>query len=324
MEKLNGILSDLLEKLSNIMAKKGDRIKSLAYKKAQQSILNLDKNIYSVDELKGVSGIGPSILSKMNEYLQRGTLDIIEIEKNNPENILSDVYGIGPKKAKELVDKGIKSISELRKQQDDVLNKVQKVGLKYYEDILKRIPRAEINEYNDIFKTVVPRDAKYEIVGSYRRGATTSGDIDIIITSENKDDFQKFIDSLISKKIIVEVLSRGMSKCLVITRISESKPARRVDFLYTTKEEYPFAILYFTGSKDFNTVMRGHALKNGYSLNEHEISIIENKQKAVGKFVYEKDIFDFLGLKYKEPIERIDGQAVEEKTKQFKPKPTII
>jgi NAD-dependent DNA ligase/DNA polymerase/3'-5' exonuclease PolX len=310
MERLNEKLGSLMETLSNIMAKKGDRIKSLAYKKAHEAILKVDNNIYTVDDLKGVSGIGASSLTHMREYLEKGTLDIIEAERFNPENILSDVYGVGPKKAKELVEKGVTSIAELRKRQDELLNKVQKAGLKYYEDILERIPRSEIDIYNEIFKSDVPSTAKYEIVGSYRRGAIDSGDIDVIITSENKSDFQNFIDTLISKRIILEVLSRGDSKCLVIASISTSKYARRVDFLYTSPQEYPFAVLYFTGSKGFNTVMRGHALKQGYSLNEHELTVKNSGEKVHGKFVEEKDIFDFLQLQYKTPGERLDGRMV--------------
>ena len=310
MERLNEKLSTLMETLSNIMAKRGDRIKSLAYKRAHEAILSLDRDIHTVDELKSVSGIGASSLAHMREYLEKGTLEIIDAERLNPENILSDIYGVGPKKAKELVQKGVTSIAELRKRQDELLNKVQKVGLQYYEDILERIPRSEIDKYNEVFKAAVPPTAKYEIVGSYRRGAADSGDIDVIITSENKLDFQNFIDFLISKHIILEVLSRGDSKCLVIARISTPKYARRVDFLYTSPQEYPFAVLYFTGSKGFNTVMRGHALKQGYSLNEHELTVKSNGEKIQGKFIEEKDIFDFLQLQYKTPGERVDGRMV--------------
>ena len=310
MERLNEKLGSLMETLSNIMAKKGDRIKSLAYKKAHEAILGLDRDILTLEDLKGVSGIGASSLTHMREYLEKGTLEIIEAERLNPENILSDIYGVGPKKAKELVEKGITSIAGLRKRQDELLNKVQKVGLQYYEDILERIPRSEIDKYNEVFKAAVPSTAKYEIVGSYRRGAADSGDIDVIITSENKMDFQNFIDLLISKNIILEVLSRGDSKCLVIARISTPKYARRVDFLYTSSKEYPFAVLYFTGSKSFNTVMRGHALKLGYSLNEHYLTVKGGSEKVSGKFVEEKDIFDFLGLQYKTPGERVDGRMV--------------
>jgi NAD-dependent DNA ligase len=153
-----------------------------------------------------------------------------------------------------------------------------------------------------------------EIVGSYRRGAQSSGDIDVIITSNDPKVFSKFIDNLIDQKIILHVLSRGPTKCLVITKMFYAlDKARRVDFLYTTPEEFPFAILYFTGSKIFNTVMRQYALDKGYTFNEHGIYHLENKKKGVKvekEFKTEKDIFDFLGLQFRTPIERRDGRSV--------------
>ena len=107
-------------------------------------------------------------MEKLNEFVQTGTLKILEREKNNPVNILAEVYGIGPKKAKELVENSITTISQLRENQQ-LLNDVQKVGLKYYEDILKRIPRSEIQEFEKIFesdfKKVATTNSHFEIVG---------------------------------------------------------------------------------------------------------------------------------------------------------------
>jgi NAD-dependent DNA ligase len=243
-------------------------------------------------------------------------LKVLEREKVNPVNILTDVYGIGPKKAKELVDKGITTIEQLRENQQ-MLNDVQKVGLKYYEDVMKRIPRSEIQQYESIFesefKKVATPDSRFEIVGSYRRGAQNSGDIDVIITSENAKVFINFIDELIKKNIILEILSRGPTKCLVMAKIPSSDSARRVDFLYTSLEEFPFAILYFTGSKMFNTVMRNRALQMGLTMNEHGLYTLQEKKKGEkvdSTFKDEKDIFDYLHMEYKTPVERIDGRAV--------------
>lgn len=308
-------LAILMNKLAIVMNKTGEPMKARAYQKAEETLLGLNEEITDVSQLKGKPGIGPTIMEKIKEYLRTGTLELLEKEKANPVNILTEVYGIGPKKAKDLVDKGITTIETLRERQNEVLNDVQKVGLKYFEDILERIPRSEIDDYNNLFgntfKKVAETGSQYEIVGSYRRGAKTSGDIDVIITSTNENVFKKFIDALIQEKTIVEVLSRGKSKCLVITKIENSKHARRVDFLNTSPEEYPFSVLYFTGSKAFNTVMRGHALKMGYTLNEHRIA----RASAVGSPIKmniqnEKDIFDFLKLEYKVPSERIDGRSV--------------
>jgi NAD-dependent DNA ligase len=314
----NGVFSDIMGQLYEIMMKQGEPFRAKAYQKAQESIMSYKDDIYSPDQLKGLPGIGPTIMEKLNEYVRTGTLQILEREKNNPVNILGEIYGVGPKKAKELVEAGITSIEQLRSRSDEFLNDTQKVGLKYYEDILQRIPRSEIDEYNVIFKKVfksVSKDEEsvYEIVGSYRRGAQNSGDIDVIITSKNGAVFKDFIDNLIKKGIILEVLSRGPSKCLVIAKIPSSSFARRVDFLYTSPEEYPFSVLYFTGSKVFNTVMRHQALTMDLTMNEHGMYSISGKKKGDKVdhiFKDEKDIFDYLNLVYKAPLERIDGRDV--------------
>jgi DNA ligase (NAD+) len=324
--RLNEKLINLLEKLNGIMLKKGQPIKARAYKKAQETLYKIDEDITDIEQLKGKPFIGPTILKKFEVYLIDGKLKLIEDYETSPENILSNVYGIGPKKAEELVKEGVKNIKELRNRQEELLNDKQKIGLKYYEEILERIPREEIDIYKkifyDIFMDVATKDTIFEIVGSYRRGAVSSGDIDVIISSNNVDVYNKFLDKLIEKKIIIEVLSRGEKKCLVITRVYDNT-SRRVDFLYTPPEEFPYAILYFTGSKAFNTVMRGHALKNKLSLNEHGLykKIGPKKEEKINiNAKTEQDIFDYLGLEYKEPKERIDGRSVvlTEKSKVFK------
>ena len=330
-ERLNEQFIDLMEQLANIMLKQGEPFRARAYQKAQETIMSYPGTIQSPNDLKDKPNIGTTIMEKLNEYVQTGTLQVLEREKNNPINILGEVYGIGPKKAKELVDKGITTIEALRANQDALLNDTQKVGLKYYEDILKRIPRTEIEEYKKIFTTefhkqkaaIEPEQkaaiepGKMEIVGSYRRGAETSGDIDVIITSTNPAIFKNFVDDLIKIKVIQEVLSRGPTKCLVIAKIPGHTISRRVDFLYTSPEEFPFAILYFTGSKIFNTVMRHEALAKDLTMNEHGLySLISKKkgEKVDHIFSSEQDIFDYLGLEYKAPHERTDGRAVSKAT----------
>ena len=314
--RLNEKFIELMEQLADIMLKQGEPFRARAYQKAQETIMAYPGDIMSPNDLKGKPGIGSTIMEKLNEYVETGTLKVLEREKNNPVNILAEVYGIGPKKAKELVDNGITSIAQLRENQQ-MLHDIQKVGLRYYEDVLKRIPRSEIEEYKTIFESdfnkVATSDSKFEIVGSYRRGAQSSGDIDVIITSDSPNVFINFINELIKKKIILEILSRGPTKCLVMAKIPSSDSVRRVDFLYTGLEEFPFAILYFTGSKIFNTVMRHIALEKGYTMNEHGINNMDGKKKGdkvSHHFTSEKDIFDFLGLEYKAPTERTDGRAV--------------
>jgi DNA ligase (NAD+) len=322
-KRYNEDFIDLMENLNSIMLKQGEPFRARAYQKAQETIMSYPDDIISANQLKGKPNIGSTILEKLNEYVQTGTLRILEREKTNPINILGDIYGVGPKKAQELVIAGIKTIDELRERQNDLLNDIQKVGLKYYEQIQERIPRTEIEEFEKIFKEIFKNvstgfpDAKFEIVGSYRRGAQTSGDIDIIITGKTGIVYKNFVDELLKRGIILEILSRGPSKTLVIAELpgtNENKRiSRRIDFLYAPPDEFAFAILYFTGSKIFNTVMRQYGLNKGYTFNEHGIYKMENKKKGEKidkEFKTEKDIFDFLGLQFKTPIERKDGRDV--------------
>ena len=318
-KRLNETLVEMLEKMSKLMNKKGDMMRSRIYGKAADTVLSVREDITDIEQIKGKPNIGPTILSKMKEYIETGTLSILEKEKNNPLLWLTDIHGIGPKKAGELIQKGIRNIEQLKERKEELLNNVQRMGLKYYDDVSKPIPRGDIDMFKKMFdeefKKVAEEDSKYEIVGSYRRGKKASGDIDVIITSKNQEVFKKFVDSLKEKNIIVEILSYGNTKALVIGKLEENSTARRIDFMYTPPDEYPFAILYFTGSKAFNTVMRGHALKMGISLNEH--GMYEKQQgkekgkKLDKKFTTEKEIFDDLQLKFKEPEMRKDGSSVE-------------
>lgn len=319
-KRLNEDFIHILEQISSLLSKRGDIFRAKAYQKAIESIMNINhQNITSVDQIENLPGIGKTIYEKLQEFSETGMVEFIETEKQNPLYIFSEVYGIGPKKAQELVALGITSIAHLRSRQNDLLNNVQKVGLKYYEDILKRIPRSEIDAYKSVIQSAMDHlsgiypSAKFEIVGSYRRGADTSGDIDIIFSCNDSSFGAKFVEYLVAQKVILEVLSQGPSKCLVIAKLFSCDTARRVDFLFTNENQFPFAILYFTGSKIFNTVMRHVALTKGFTMNEHGMSDLSDKLPVKHRFSNEKDIFDFLNLVYKHPHERIDGRSVQER-----------
>ena len=326
--RYNELFIQVLAQMAQQTAAKGEHFKTKAYKKAQETIMNFSGNITKLEDIEDLPGIGKSILERLGQsMLTQPTMSQCEVVED-PHNILAGVYGIGPKKAAELVECGITTIKGLRERQNEVLNDKQIIGLRYYEDVLKRIPRSEINEYNEILtKTMLEtlhvygfeeKDAALEIVGSYRRGSTDSGDIDVIITTKCPQIFILWIDKLIKSKVILELLSRGPSKCLVMAQIPGAKCVRRVDFLYSPPDEYAFSILYFTGSKEFNTAMRMRALEYGLTLNEHGFHhmIAGTKGKKVKgpkltkDFKDEKSIFEQLEMVWKEPHERKDGYCV--------------
>ena len=316
-KRLNEEFIKVMDELTTIMTRQGEGFRAKAYREASEAITNYTDDITDPEQLKGVKHIGKTIMEKLKEYVKTGTLRILERERKNPLNLLTKVYGIGPKKAKEFIEKGITTIQDLR-DNEDLLTKNMKIGVKYFDDIEARIPREEIDEYDKVLKGIfnesTPPGSTMEIVGSYRRGAKTSGDIDIIITnSENNNKIlDMFLDKLVKDKIVIEILSKGKTKSLTVGQLPGKRP-RRLDFMYTPPLEYSFATLYFTGSKAFNTVQRQRALDLGYTLNEHGFHhmVSGNKGKKVdGEFPDEESIFNFLGMKYITPEKRIDGRSV--------------
>lgn len=266
----------------------------------------------------------------VEEFLTTGKNDEYEKAIMDPLIIavgkLMKIYGVGQVKAKSLYNEyGITDIKSLRvafKKDSSILNSKQIMGLTHYEDLNTRIPRYEIDAYYKELKSIcqsIP-NIKMSITGSYRRRHATSGDVDVLVSSNNganSAELRKILmKKLKKKKIIVETLASGKKKFMGITKL-ESRgftAARHMDIINTSPEEYPFALLYFTGSGEFNSRMRAHALSLGYSMNEYCLSdrltreaissdIISGK---IGKpfFEEEKDIFSFLGMDYVEPGNR--------------------
>ena len=181
---------------------------------------------------------------------------------------------------------------------------------------MERIPREEMIVHQDILKHYL-KDA--ELVGSFRRGAATSGDIDVLIripagmgAKEVKTQLHKWVQQLIDAGYIHEVLALGEHKCMAICRTEESGVARRLDLLMTPEEEYAYSLLYFTGSDRFNVAFRQHALNCGYTLNEHRLTPVQAVPVPPfpPRMKSEQDIFAFLQLQYVPPQERVDGKQI--------------
>ena len=98
-------------------------------------------------------------------------------------------------------------------------------------------------------------------------------------------------------------LALGSSKYMGICRLEKGYNARRIDILIVASESWPYATLYFTGSKQLNIIMRTKALQRGYTMNEHNMIGTGGEYHAKT----EKDIFDFLGMEYLEPHQRSIG-----------------
>ena len=201
------------------------------------------------------------------------------------------------------------------------LNGHQLMGVKYFYDITQKIPREEVQKAEKILKASAKHMNSELIItlcGSYRRGRAKSGDIDCLITHpeiKTLDDLDnyplnllgKFVEFLTKLDFLVDHLtdngrSKYMGFCIVKQANKKTNIARRIDIRLIPYNSYGTAILYFTGSKLFNTQMRTHALGKGYSLNEYGLKRLKDNVLIPCKT--EEEVFELLDYPFKKPEER--------------------
>lgn len=321
----NADIVDMLMELANYEKNVNRQMhKFNAYRKAAGAIAKHPTRIISGKDAQKLGGVGDKIGKKIDELMATGKLQKLVKIRADDTNVaitaLTKVTGIGPAAAQKLVSEGIASIDDLRKNLDK-LNHHQQIGVKYYEDFEKRIPREEMEEMQAlILKEVEKLDKEYcaEICGSFRRGAPSSGDIDILLThpsftskdSKKPSLLKKVVNCLEDCGFITDRLSLGDTKymgvCRVPTDDSSTSSARRIDIRLIPHDQYFCAVLYFTGSDMFNKNMRTHALEEGFTINEYCIrpmgaTGIPGEPLPVSS---EEDIFDYVGMSYKKPSQR--------------------
>jgi DNA polymerase/3'-5' exonuclease PolX len=309
-----------LDKVISIMSKLEDHYKAnydsfraktyMTVNKALKS-LRTDKDL-DPKSLKAVKGIGQGTIDRIKEIIDTGTLQEYEKVKDtvSPMEEFLKIHGVGKQHAKKLIASGFKTIDDLRNYVSikDHLNDTQMKGLRYFDDVQQRIPYSEIQKHEVFLKDLLFRldpEAELTIAGSYRRKRPDSGDIDLLLKASSKKVYDRFIDSLKKSDYLIEDLARGSKKYMGLGKGIDSPYKRRIDIMYTKPEEYPFAILYFTGSGDFNVRMREDALKQGYTMNEYSMKHTETKEVIEKRFMTEREIFEFLGYDYLEPEMRI-------------------
>ena len=286
-----------------------------AYENALETLLLVPKVtvLADLEPLKCKTKDGGGIYQKAKEILETGSCESLEKIEGEAAiwaayDIFMGVHGIGPSFAYELATDGYRSIAQLRTAvaaKTLKLNKTQTIGLEHYESIQERIPRPEMELHEARLKEVVTVPS--DVVGSFRRQAASSGDIDLLLCSADPKQLDKVVEDLKKSNYIIAKLAHGAHKFMGICRLGKLPP-RRLDILLTPPEEYGYALLYFTGSLQFNIRVRLHALSKGYTLNEHTLSVDPKWKKAPPKPIpslkTEEAILAFLGIQFLTPIER--------------------
>ena len=297
----------------------GETFRVKSYKKANGCLRTLTNDTQLMDgTLSQMDGIGKGTMDKVREIIETDTCSSYEkirnsVDVNECKRIFRNIHGIGPVHAKKLVEAGFTTIEQLRACESigDYLNDVQLMGLQYYEDMQQRIPYEEIQFHERFLKDKLALlleddpDVDLTIAGSYRRKKSTSGDIDVLIKASHKKIYESFIEILTDCGYIQCTLAQGTKKFMGMSLLDGYETPRRIDIMFTKPSEYPFAILYFTGSMEFNQRMRQEQLSLGLTLNEY--SLRDNKTKRVVDHIFttEQDIFEYMNYEYVEPWLRI-------------------
>jgi DNA polymerase (family X) len=311
-------------------AKLGLIFKIRSYRRAADVIENLYPEIdelYQKEKLDGLlklPSIGKAIALKLEEYITTGKLSYYEdLKKELPINIdeFMNLEGIGPKTITMLY-KGlkIKNISDLEKAANEgKIRKIPGFSQRREEAILSRIQflkkgkeRRLIGEIYPLVKEIEQRLAtivgiKYAIAaGSFRRMRETVGDIDFLVSVEEKSASttkSKVIDYFTRMHEVREIIGKGSAKAFV--RLGNGVQA---DLLVVPEDSFGAALQYFTGSKEHGVALRKVALSKGLKLSEWGIFDSHNHRLA-GRT--EEEVYQFLGLEWIPPEIRENKGEIE-------------
>ena len=285
--------------------------------------------------LERMKGVGKKSIERIREIIEKGRLKEIKITKGTKVTDrqlkqiedLKQVINIGDATARDLVlKKKITSVAKLKKAHKDgkiTLNDKILLGLKYHKKYHQNIPREEVLKIDNYINKQAKRvDLQlYSVIcGSYRRVRPSSNDIDVLITHpsiKTKNQLIKMGDDNYLHQLVRRLEDAGFlldamtdknfnNKYMGFCRLGSKTKIRRIDIRFVPRRSYYPALLYFTGSGDFNRRMREHAITLGFKLNEYGLF----KKKDDGSFrkisvKSEKDIFVKLGMAYVEPVDRL-------------------
>ena len=323
-------LVSTLEEIALLLELKGENpFKTRAYRKGAEIVQNFDGDIVARatdDDLKGIKGIGDALQQKLHELASTGRLEYYEnLRGEFPPTLfeLFEVQGLGPKKIKALYDQlQISSVAELKEAcQGDEIKNLSGFGAKTVEKILAAIANREkfadrfrLGNVAPLAETLLerlrdhPKVSRSAIAGSYRRAKETLHDLDFLVaTSEGAELTQFFTDF----PEVHEVIVHGETKASI-----RLENGLQCDLRAVSNAHFPFALQYFTGSKEHNVELRSLALKKGLSLNEYDFT----GEGEIPEVNEEEDIYRALGLDWVAPELRENRGEIEAASEGTLPK----
>jgi len=317
----------ILENIARLLELKGENpFKVRAYTNAARALETLSEpleKLVAEDRLEAIDGLGKATSEKITSLVRDGKLDYYDhLSDEFPPDILSlfEIQGLGAKKIKVLWDSlHVHSITKLERAcKSGAVAALPGFGEKTAANILQSIEhhRKHVGEFRigdvaGLAESLLedirnhPRVTHAQIAGSYRRRKEIVRDLDFIVSSRHPADVAEFFTT---HPLVESVLAKGATKSSVIL-----KSGIQCDLRVVTSREYPFALVYFTGSKEHNVRIRSRALARGWSLNEYRFSEAGGRElrEPLPEVHEENDIYRALGLDPVVPELREDRGEVE-------------
>jgi DNA polymerase (family 10) len=329
----NADLAEQLELLSDLLELEGEAsFRVLAYRRAAQRIRETAGSVAELalaGRAKELSGIGKTIEEKIVQVVEDGEMHALTKRKNivPPEVVLfMRLPGLGPKTAARIwKELGVTTIEELKQAaQAEQIRTLAGLGAKSEERILKALAEKK-QEPSDrrllgdglpallaVVSVLRDHPAAVEVseAGSARRRRETFRDLDIIATAKNAE---ALIDYFTKLSWVIEVGAKGPSKATVL-----SNEGLRFDLRVVPPESYGNLLQHFTGSKHHNLALRERAVKDGLSVSEYSITVVETAKEL--RYTTERGVYDRLGYQFIPPELRENAGELEAARKGELPK----
>jgi DNA polymerase (family 10) len=316
-------IADVLEKIATLLELKGENpFKIRAYTNAARSIETFGGNLGDLKDeetLEKIPGIGKAIAAKIKELVETGSLRFFEdLRSEFPAEILElfSLPGLGAKKVKALYEQlGVSSIAQLQTVcEAGRVAELPGFGKTTQEKlsgaIAERTKHAGSFQLGSIAADAAtlqedlrahPEALHVSIAGSYRRRREIVRDLDFIVATSAPAEITAVF---VRHPLVESVIAQGPTKSSVRLR-----SGIQCDLRVVSGTEYPFALNYFTGSKEHNIVVRNRALQRGWTLNEYRIAPAppgadSKRKKAAAKIPdvrEEADLYRALDLDYIPP-----------------------
>jgi DNA polymerase (family 10) len=317
----------VLEEIAVLLELHGENpFRANSYARAGRNIAQLEGNIKDIVEagtLGDIPGIGETLRDKITTLVTTGKLAFYDdLKAKTPPGWLQMLRlpGMGPKKVKALSDElGIDDLVKLKDAcEKGAIAKLKGFGAKTQANILQGLAfidqignRVRLDQAMMIAEAIVaelksfPGIQRMELCGSVRRRKETIKDIDILVSA---DDAAPIMDAFVKLPNVQKVVGHGPTKSSVMFAAVDPHASRvliNADLRVVSDEQFPFALNYFTGSKEHNVRLRQRAIDYGYKLNEYDLAGCKKKIKE------EADIYKALDLAYIEPEMREDTGEID-------------